>query len=168
MNNRQRAPRRNRLSVALLTALVLPFAGAAWAQDPQDAANDEDTAGETAREADVTQIDTITVTGSRIRRAGFDTLEPAVVVTRQAIEAQGLTNIADALNRTPGFAGSLTPDGGQSSFNVGTNFVNRFNLGTNRTLSLVNGRRFVSSNPASQFSGVSPACRWTSTRSRCR
>ncbi len=152
-HHNQHVPKRSRLSVALLSALLLPFAGTAWAQDAQEP-QDPATASDAAADTEVTQIDTITVTGSRIRRAGFDTLEPAVVVTRQSIEAQGLTNIADALNRTPGFAGSLTPDGGQSSFNVGTNFVNRFNLGTNRTLSLVNGRRFVSSNPATQFSGV--------------
>ena len=127
----------------------------------QEAATPPQTAAEAAAEAAAeeaadakAELETIVVTGSRIRRAGFDTLEPATVVTREAIEAQGLTNVADALNRTPGFAGSSTPDGGQSGFNVGTNFVNLFNLGTNRTLTLVNGRRFVSSNPATQFAGV--------------
>lgn len=142
--------RRSHLSAALFAALVMPVAGAAFAQDAADT-EDQDS---TDTEVEATDLDTVIVTGSRIRRAGFDTLEPATVVTREAIEVQGLTNVADALNRTPGFAGSLTPDGNQSGFNVGTNFVNRFNLGTNRTLTLVNGRRFVSSNPATQFSGV--------------
>ena len=136
----------SQLSSAILFALLAPLAGTSIAQETQQQ-TEEST-------SQATELDTITVTGSRIRRAGFDTLEPATVVTREQIQAQGLTNVADALNRTPGFAGSLTPDGGQSSFNVGTNFINRFNLGTNRSLTLVNGRRFVSSNPATQFSGV--------------
>ncbi len=143
--------KRSRLTSALLAALMVPVAGGAFAQDTSTTADEEEAQ---ATDEAAQELDRVIVTGSRIARAGFDTLEPATVVTREAIEAQGITNIADALNRTPGFAGSLTPDGGQSGFNVGTNFVNRFNLGTNRTLTLVNGRRFVSSNPATQFSGV--------------
>jgi len=147
-------PKRSRLSVAIIAAVVfnLSLSASVAAQEAEEEEEAEQ-ATETTRQA--TELDTVVVTGSRIRRAGFDTLEPATVVTREAIVAQGITNVADALNRSPGFAGSLTPEGGQSSFNVGVNFVNRFNLGTNRTLTLVNGRRFVSSNPATQFSGVS-------------
>ena len=144
------------LEAALFSAMLMPAAASAQTTSapatPTQA--EQEAADKKAAEKKATDLDTVVVTGSRIRRAGFDTLEPATVVTREAIEAQGLTNAADALNRTPGFAGSVTPDGGQSGFNVGVNFVNRFNLGTNRTLTLVNGRRFVSSNPATQFSGA--------------
>ena len=55
--------------------------------------------------------DDILVTGSRIRRAGFETLEPATVVSSQYLEARGLTNIADALNEIPGFGVGVTPEG---------------------------------------------------------
>lgn len=95
--------------------------------------------------------ETIIVTGSRIRRAGFDTLEPATVISEAYLDSRGLTNIADALNETPGFGVGVNPDGGQSSFGVGQNFVNRFGLGSARTLTLVNGRRFVSTNAPSLF-----------------
>ena len=100
-------------------------------------------------------IEKVTVTGSRIIRAGFDTLEPATVVTRKTIEDLGLTNIAEAL-RVPGFGAGVTPEGGQSSFGVAVNFVNRFGLGTARTLTLVNGRRVVSSNTPSIFGPAGP------------
>jgi outer membrane receptor protein involved in Fe transport len=93
----------------------------------------------------------ITVTGSRIRRAGFDTLEPALVVSQEYLDKRGLTNVADALNELPGFGVGVTPEGGQSGFGVGQNFVNRFGLGSQRTLTVVNGRRFVSSNAATIF-----------------
>jgi outer membrane receptor protein involved in Fe transport len=98
----------------------------------------------------------VVVTGSRIVRAGYDTLEPATVVSGEYIESRGLTNIADALNETPGFGAGVTPEGGQSSFGPGLNFVNRFGLGSNRTLTLINGRRFVSSNSASIFGPAAP------------
>jgi outer membrane receptor protein involved in Fe transport len=98
----------------------------------------------------------VVVTGSRIVRAGYDTLEPATVVTGEYIQSRGLTNIADALNETPGFGTGVTPEGGQSSFGPGLNFVNRFGLGSNRTLTLINGRRFVSSNAPSIFGPAAP------------
>jgi len=67
---------------------------------------------------------TIVVTGSRIRRPNFDTLEPITTVTGQYIETRGLTNVADALNELPTVRGSVTPDGAQSTFGVGVNFIN--------------------------------------------
>lgn len=98
----------------------------------------------------------VLVTGSRIKRAGFDTLEPALVVTGDYLRSRGLTNVADALNETPGFGVGVTPEGGQSSYAPGVNFVNLFGLGTNRTLTLVNGRRIVTSNPPALFGPTAP------------
>jgi outer membrane receptor protein involved in Fe transport len=98
----------------------------------------------------------VVVTGSRIVRAGYDTLEPASVIDAEYIEDRGLTNVADALNESPGFGTGVTPEGGQSSFGPGLNFVNRFGLGSNRTLTLINGRRFVSSNAPSIFGPAAP------------
>lgn len=99
---------------------------------------------------------TIVVTGSRIRRPNFDTLEPITTVTGEYIETRGLTNVADALNELPTVRGSVTPDGAQSTFGVGVNFINSFGLSTNRTLSLINGRRVVSSNPPTIFGPAAP------------
>lgn len=104
-----------------------------------------------AESAKATTLDTITVTGSRIRRVGFDTLEPASVLTREYIEQRGHTNIADALNEIPGFGVGITPEGDQTAFGVGVNFVNRFGLGSNRTSTLINGRRVVSANDPTIF-----------------
>ena len=102
------------------------------------------------------QLESVIVTGSRIPRAGFDTLEPATVITRDYLDVRGLTNIADALNEIPGFGVGTTPEGGQSSFGVGVNFVNRFGLGSQRTLTVVNGRRFVSANAPTIFGPANP------------
>ncbi len=98
-------------------------------------------------------VEEVVVTGSRIPRAGFDTLQPAVVVDAEFIQQRGFTNIADALNQVPSFGspGSST-EGNQDSYGVGNSYVNFFGLGSQRTLTLVNGRRFVSSNAPSVFS----------------
>lgn len=69
------------------------------------------------------------------------------------IENRGYTNIGDALQEVPSFgvpAGNRV--GGQAgSFGSGQTFVDFFGLGSQRTLTVVNGRRFVSSNSASIF-----------------
>jgi len=116
------------------------------------AAESDDAESKKAKaESEISEIATVVVTGSRIPRAGFDTLEPATVITRDYLDTRGLTNIADALNEIPGFGVGVTPEGGQSSFGVGVNFVNRFGLGSQRTLTVVNGRRFVSANAPTIF-----------------
>lgn len=93
----------------------------------------------------------IVVTGSRIRLPNLNSMEPRVTVGSDYIESRNLTNIADALNEIPGIRGSITPNGDQQTFGQGTNFANMFRLGTNRTLTLVNGRRVVSSAVPSNF-----------------
>jgi len=96
----------------------------------------------------------VVVTGSRIKRPNFETLEPAVVINSAAIEQRGFQTVADALNEQPTFGvpGSSPVGAAQGgAFGSGQNFVNFLGLGSQRTLVLVNGRRFVSSNTASIF-----------------
>ena len=88
----------------------------------------------------------IVVTGSRIRRADYDSLEPITILSSEYLGVRGITNVADALNEMPGMGVPQSAEGGQSSYGVSQNFVNKFGLGTARTLTLVNGRRFVSTN----------------------
>lgn len=96
-------------------------------------------------------IDEVTVTGSRIERAGFDTLQAATVVSSQQIERRGYTNVLDALQDTPGFGspGNSPMQTTQGFQTLGQSFANFFGLGSQRTLTLVNGRRFVSGNTVS-------------------
>lgn len=130
------------LKVGLLIGIsttIIPYA--AWAQQAQPAtltdAHSED------------QASTIVVTGTRIPRAGFDTLEPAITVDSSYVQNRGFTNVADALSATPSFATGQSSSGLQGTFNAGQSFVDRFGLGSPRTLTLVNGRRFVSTNAPS-------------------
>ncbi len=99
----------------------------------------------------------IVVTGSRIARPEIEGSAPLVAsISERDLARRSFTNVADALNEVPGFGVPVSSAGGQSQFSVGQNFVNLFGLGTQRTLALVNGRRFVSSNTASNFGGADP------------
>jgi outer membrane receptor for ferrienterochelin and colicin len=97
--------------------------------------------------------DAIIVTGSRIKRPNYDTIEPTIVIDSAQIESRGFETLGQALNEQPSFGvPGASPVGGQAgSFGSGQSFVNFLGLGSQRTLTLVNGRRFVSSNTASIF-----------------
>ena len=101
----------------------------------------------------------IIVTGSRIPKPNYDTIQPSTVLSSQAIEQRGFVNAADALNELPQFGvpGSSPVGGAQGgAFGTGQSFVNFLGLGSQRTLVLVNGRRFISSNTASIFGAAAP------------
>lgn len=149
MNN-TRSLNPNRLSAALAVALLFT----ATAVAAQDAAGIHATAADAEHSnepASPTELARITVTGSRIYRAGFDTLEPAAVVSRESIEAYGHTNLIDALTQVPGISAGVSSLGNQAGFGAGVNFASKFGLGSNRLLTLVNGRRFVTSAPPTIF-----------------
>lgn len=101
--------------------------------------------------AQARQSDRIVVTGTRIQRAGFDTLQSAILVDDEEIRLRAFTNIGEALEAQPGFGPSASSPVGasQATLGVAQTFVNFFGLGSQRTLTLVNGRRYVSSNTAS-------------------
>lgn len=93
----------------------------------------------------------IIVTGSRIERTGFDTLQAASTTDAAEIQRRSYTNALEALQDTPGFAPAASSQLGTAQGNLGIaqSFADFFGLGSQRTLTLVNGRRFVSSNTVS-------------------
>jgi outer membrane cobalamin receptor len=98
--------------------------------------------------------DTIVVTGSRIARPNYDTDAPAVIISSEQIENRGFETLGQAINEQPAFGvPGASPVGAAQggSFGSGQSFVNFLGLGDQRTLVLVNGHRFVSSNTASIF-----------------
>lgn len=133
-------------SAAIAALAIATPAQAQTAQaDDQDEASVADT--ETASE----DRNTITVTGSRIRNPNLQGFEPTTSIDAEFIESRNFINAADALNTLPQIRGSVTPNGDQAAFGQGVNFINNFGLGSNRTLTLINGRRAVTSNPPSLF-----------------
>lgn len=104
---------------------------------------------------DESEDSVITVTGSRILRPETEGAAPLIAsISAETIDQRAFNNVIDALNEVPGFGVSVSANGGQAGFSVGQNFANLFGIGSQRTLTLVNGRRFVSSNTASNFGGA--------------
>jgi outer membrane receptor protein involved in Fe transport len=98
-----------------------------------------------AQESDTSETqDTIVVTGSRIARDEFSAPAPVQVINAEQIAQSGETDIAVLLRETPALNGTLTAnDSPNTGAPNGVGTVNLRNLGANRTLALVNGRRHV-------------------------
>jgi iron complex outermembrane receptor protein len=89
----------------------------------------------------------IVITGSRIARSVNDRQDPTIVVSSKIFVKRGYSNVGQALTELPEFGVQpSSQQNQQSGFGVGQSFVDLYSLGSQRTLVLVNGRRFVSSN----------------------
>ncbi|WP_237057998.1 TonB-dependent receptor domain-containing protein [Microbulbifer sediminum] len=96
-------------------------------------------------------IEEVYVTGSRIARAGYDTMQPASSLDKDFLDTNGYTNVADALNSLPMMVPSGTSLAESDPNNVGQSFADFYGLGSQRTLTLVNGRRVVAANAPTAF-----------------
>ena len=138
MNKRFHAPRRSRLTAALLTSLMLP-AGLALAQEQQD--NDAAPTA-SATNASTTNLDRVSVVGSRIKRAEIEGPAPVTVITRADIDREGFQTVGDMLQTlSQNTSSSFTGDLGVTGFTPNAQVVNLRNLGPGYTLTLINGRR---------------------------
>ncbi|MDB5459993.1 MAG: TonB-dependent receptor [Caulobacteraceae bacterium] len=96
-------------------------------------------------------LEELTVTGTRIIRNGYQSPTPVMVAPIDQLEQTTPSNIPDALNKLPEFAGSTT----QSSSSNGTtqvqgNFLNLRGLRPGRTLILLNGMRVPATSGTNQ------------------
>ncbi|MDO8408783.1 MAG: TonB-dependent receptor [Phenylobacterium sp.] len=93
----------------------------------------------------VAEVEELVVTGSRIVRPNLVEAAPVQVVGREKLEQQGLENISDVLVSLPQFSASFGASRTQSTFSgttsSGLNVINLRNLGSSRSLVLINGRR---------------------------
>jgi outer membrane receptor protein involved in Fe transport len=93
------------------------------------------------------QIESVTVTGSRVISQISNSPTPLTVVSVEQLQQTTPTNIPDALNKLPDFLGGSTPRSqGNGSTNNGGNTLNLRNLGQSRTLILMDGKRVAPSN----------------------
>ncbi len=96
-----------------------------------------------AQDSAPTTLDRIEITGSRIRQVDVETAQPVFAISRTDIEQQGFSSVADILQNVTAMgnpaisrANALT-----AGENAGGTYVDMRNLGTQRTLVLVNGKR---------------------------
>src|SRR5579863_8982427 len=101
------------------------------------------------------KIQEVVITGSRIARPDLDRLQPTTVIGAETFDQRGYSDVGQALSELPAFGIQSSSAIGQqpSAFGIAQSFVDLFSLGSQRTLTLVNGRRFVSSSTASLFNG---------------
>lgn len=128
---------RTLLAAAIVGALALQ-AGSVAAQEASPAPADQPA---------TKTLKAVTVTGSRIRSVDVETSQPVFTMDRAAIQSTGLTNVNDILARMTslGTPDITTQDTLSSGADVGGRYANIRNLGSLRTLILVNGRRWATS-----------------------
>ena len=127
---------RSRLTAALVSAILISVSASGYAAE--EAAKPEGAA------ATPTDIDAVTVTGSRIKRIGFVTPSPVIGISSEEIRSTGAVTIADLMTTLPQLSATYTL--GNSTRSIGTAGLGLLDLrgmGTARTLVLINGRRHV-------------------------
>src|SRR6185437_8585400 len=136
---RMKAQHRNGLVTSFLAGITAlgGVAGSAGAQD----ANSSATAP-----APASPVEEVTVTGSRLRDTGMNTPTPVTVVTAEQLDLVAPGNVVEAFKQLPQFLGNVdaTQNNGIGT-DAGQSILNMRNLGGNRTLILLDGRRMVPS-----------------------
>jgi iron complex outermembrane recepter protein len=127
------------------------FANAAAAAIPMAHAAD---AAAAPSDAEAAPIQEVIVTGTRLVAPGLTSVSPVTTISSEEIKQQGATRVEDLLNTLPqAFADQGS---GVSNGATGEATVNLRNLGVQRTLVLINGRRLMPGDPAPpQFNGFS-------------
>ena len=101
--------------------------------------------GQQGQEA--TEIEEVVVTGSRIRRDPVNSPTPLIQVQREDLLSTGQATVIDYLATIPALSNSLVPSDttGSNLNDGGLEFANLRSLGSNRTLTLIDGRRHIGS-----------------------
>lgn len=109
-------------------------------------------AADAAQTAQEPSLDELVVTGTRIVRDGYEAPTPLTVVDTDSLARMTATaNMAETLTIMPVFSNSLNTNDGAglpSTGNAGINSLNLRNMGTNRTLMLIDGHRVVQTLPS--------------------
>jgi len=104
-----------------------------------------------AQAADKQIVEEIVVTGSRIERANEVTSSPVVQLDAEQFTFSGMTRVEDVVASLPQVY--LDQSAGQSIESIGVATLQLRNLGVNRTLVLVDGKRLPIASPKATDSG---------------
>ncbi len=108
---------------------------------PVNAQDDEDDWQESPKEV---KAEEIVITGTLIKRSNITTPVPTTILDEDAIAKTGKMSMVDVLNELPSIASGTSVQNTTASFgNTGLSFTNLRNLGSIRTLVLIDGRRPV-------------------------
>ncbi|HWM61922.1 MAG TPA: TonB-dependent receptor plug domain-containing protein, partial [Rhizomicrobium sp.] len=102
-----------------------------------------------AQEAPSGPVESVTVSSSRIMSAGFNAPTPTTVLGSDFIQSQAKDTIFTTVTQLPSMMGSTGQEANVNGTSGGTNGLSSFNLfglGTIRTLTLLDGQRFMPAN----------------------
>lgn len=112
----------------------------------------------------VEKVETVVVTGSRIVRPNLTSSTPVLAISAETMSNLGMENFADMATQLPQFSPAFGSSRTQSTFSgvesSGLNNANLRNLGSNRSLVLINGRRVpggTSTDTAVDFNSIPTA-----------
>lgn len=125
-------------AAVLVCATVLPAAAQQQAQGAQGTSA-ETSGGQGATSSSA--LEEVTVVGSRIARSNVEPARPVDTLTAEQLQATGLVNVGEILQHLTS-AGSAVSSKVDVGGNGETNLDLR-NLGSNRVLVLVNGKRWI-------------------------
>ncbi len=142
------------ISTLSLAAAIAGVTSGAYAQQSPAAGQAPVSAASESRAAadDLASDQDVIVTGSRIMANGFQAPTPVTVVSTEQLQRTAPGTIAEGLNQLPQFAGSrsnTTPGGLGNTPSTG-NYLNLRNLGSLRTLVLLDGQRL----PPTSYEGI--------------
>ena len=95
--------------------------------------------------AQVVEKEAVVITGSRIASPNILSTSPITTINAEEIKLDGVRNVEDILNRLPQAFADYGSN--QSNGATGTATINLRNLGSDRTLVLINGRRLPAGSP---------------------
>ncbi len=130
----------NKLSSAVRLALTL---GAVATAGVAGSAMAQDTTTTPPSSTKAKELQTIVVTGSRIRRVDIETSNPVISISRQAIQSTGSPTLGSVIQAIPANTGSFANPQTNNGGGTGASTVNLRGLGSNRTLVLLNGNRII-------------------------
>jgi outer membrane receptor protein involved in Fe transport len=115
---------RSALLLGAATAAVISVSGAAFAQET---------------------VETVIVTGSRIPQQGIISATPVTSIGQQELQLQGTSSVETLLNNLPSVFAEQASEVSNGALGVAT--VNLRDLGSSRTLVLIDGKRLMPGDP---------------------
>jgi len=130
-----------RLALSLGMLAASAYGTAAFAQDAQSNTTPP------PDQAKSKTLETVTVTGSLIRRVDVETASPVVTIDRAQIQATGKQTLGDLVQQLPAMTGGAVNPQTNNGGGTGGSTINLRGLGSKRTLILIDGQRLLSKDP---------------------
>ncbi len=88
-------------------------------------------------------LEAFEVTGSRVKRVDYETPSPVITFSAESIDEKGYTNLGEFMQSLPFSNNTANSEFTTASFITGAATINPRGLGSNRVLTLINGRRGI-------------------------